>query len=74
MIPPIELSFAAHSRQVTIDYYARLISCLSTAKPVRNNITDAFTNAPADQKSDNNRQSTGELCEVGASAPCGSLF
>ena len=49
----------------------RLMACLSTAKPVRNNITDAFTNAPADQKSDNNRQSTDELCEVGASAPCG---
>jgi hypothetical protein len=37
------------------------MACLSTAKAVRNNITE----------SDNNRQSTDELCEVDASAPCG---
>ena len=43
----------------------------STARPVCNNITDAFAKAPANEQSDNNRQSTDELCEVGASAPCG---
>jgi hypothetical protein len=38
-----------------------LMACLSTAKPVRDDITDAFTKAPADQKSDNNWHSTDEL-------------